>query len=75
MITAHQLLKELHEVCNFQSREAPNKVASNSELRRWIVQRSVLFNNEPVEPNEEIDFPLFSVVLHPKSDKHRTTLL
>ena len=52
-----------------------NRIASNSELRRWIQQGAILFNGERMEPNEPIDFPLNSVILFPKSDKKRITIL
>jgi hypothetical protein len=52
-----------------------HKPMSGSELRRAIEQRSVLINTEPVSVNEEIDFPVFSVVFYPKSDKKRTTIV
>lgn len=67
--------RDLHKVCQFQSIETPNKVASNSELRRWIEQKSLLINNEHCTPNELLDFPLISIVLFPKSEKKRITLL
>lgn len=67
-MTALQMLTSLHEVCHFQTKEG-KKVgrASNSELRRWIQNKAVLFNNESVELNEEIDFPIFSLILFPKN--------
>jgi len=54
------------------SNEKPCTVASNSELRRWIKQGVVLFNTERVEIDEEIDFPIFSLVIFPKSKKRCT---
>ena len=65
---AIQFLTNLHEVCSFQTREG-KKVgkASTSELRRWIQNKALLINGETVEVNEEIDFPVFSVVLFPKN--------
>ena len=48
--------------------------ASNSEVKRWIDSQSVLINGETVEWNEEMNFPLISVVVFPKSEK-RVTLL
>lgn len=52
-----------------------NRPASNSELRRWIEQGGIIFNGEKMQPNEPIDFPLFSVIMFPKSEKKRCTLL
>lgn len=68
MATALSTLLSLHEVCHFQTKEG-RKVgrASNSEIRRWIQNKAVLFNGESVELNEEIDFPVFSLVLFPKN--------
>ena len=67
-MTSIQFLTNLHQVCSFQTREG-KKVgkASTSELRRWIQNKALLINGEPVEINEEIDFPVFSVVLFPKN--------
>lgn len=72
-MTAYQLLTTLHLVCSFQTREG-KKVgkASNSELRRWIQNKALIINNETVDWDECIDFPLFSVVLFPN---HPVTLL
>jgi len=50
-------------------------VMSNGELRRLIEQGGVLFNGERVSPTEPIDFPVFSLVFFPKSDKRRATLV
>lgn len=51
------------------------KPMSGSELRRAIEQRSVLINTESVSVNEEIDFPVFSLVFYPKSATRRTTII
>jgi len=69
---AWQFLRELHSACSFQTKEG-RKVgkASSSELKRWIQNKALLINGESVEWNEELDFPIFSVVLFPK---HRVTL-
>lgn len=48
---------------------------SNSDIRRACEQRVVLFNGEPVAFDEEIDFPVFSLVFFPKSPAKRTTLV
>lgn len=82
---AIQWMRELHKVCKFASIErgatAPGQenkkplFATNSEVQRWIEQGSVLFNGERVTKDEEIDFPIISLVLHPKSEKFRTTVL
>lgn len=48
---------------------------SNGELRRHILQGGILFNTERAQPNEEVDFPIFSLVFFPKSFNRRTTLV
>ncbi len=57
------------------SKDRPCSVMSNGELRRHIQQGAVLFNGERVTPDEAIDFPVFSLVMFPKSQKRRTTLI
>lgn len=57
------------------SKEKPTTPTSNVEPRCWIQQGAVLINGERVEWNEEIDFPLTSVVLFPKNPQSRCTLL
>lgn len=68
-------LKELNKLTQFMSVETPGKKATNSELQRWIEQGAILFNGERVTKNELIDFPLISVVLFPKSETKKITLL
>ena len=48
--------------------------ASNSTLRRFIEQGAIRFNGKIVKPNDMLDFPIFSVVLFPKSKTQYTTL-
>jgi len=55
--------------------EKPCLPMSNGELRRLIQQGAVLINSERFSPDEVIDFPVFSLVFFPKSDKRRTTLV
>lgn len=72
-MTALEFLKGLHEVCSFQSKEgAKVGKASNAELKRWITNKALRINGESVEPHEEIDFSMFSVVLFPN---HPVTLM
>ena len=54
------------------SHEGQIKPASNSEIRRWIEAKAIKINGEELEI-EEIDFPVFSLVLFPKGK--RITLL
>ncbi len=63
-------------ICTFMpiaSREKPGSMATRSEIKRWIQNKAVRFNAETVEWNEEIDFPIISLVLFPES-KTKTTL-
>ncbi|HWT40542.1 MAG TPA: hypothetical protein VN081_04745 [Dongiaceae bacterium] len=50
------------------------KPASGSAVRRWVAEGKVKVNGENVSPQELIDFPVYSVVLNPKSEKRRVTL-
>lgn len=54
--------------------EQPGKQMSNGELRRHLQQGGVLVNNERITIDEEIDFPVFSLVFFPKSKTRCTTL-
>ncbi len=78
---ARDWLADLHKVCHFISIEVDPKaekrevkLASRSELQRWLQQGSILINGERVAPDEEMDFPIISVVLFPKSPTRRCTL-
>ncbi len=66
-MTALAWLKVVHETCYFTSRERTG-VASNSELRRWLSNGAVRVNRERVGPDEEMAFPLTSVVLFPSGN-------
>ena len=66
-MTAHKFLLMFHQLCRFHSRER-NGLASNSEIRRWIMNRSVIMNGESVEWNEMIDFTIDTLVLFPKGN-------
>jgi hypothetical protein len=57
------------------SAEHPCTLMSNGELRRHIQQGGVLINGERLDLKEEIDFPVFSLVFFPKSQKGKVTLL
>jgi hypothetical protein len=66
-MTAWEFLIDLNEVCSFQTREG-KKVgrASNSELKRWLQNKAVIINGNATSWNDELSFPLTSVVLFPK---------
>lgn len=58
-------------ICSFMpiaSRERPGQMATRSEIKRWMQNKAVLFNAETMTWDEEIDFPIISLVLFPKSD-------
>lgn len=54
--------------------ETPCTEASNSEVRRWIDQNAVLCNGTALTKSTEIEFPVTSLVLFPRSAVRRTTL-
>ena len=56
------------------TKDQPASSMSNGELRRLIEQGGVLINTERVTINEEIDFPVFSIVFFPKGAR-RTTIV
>ena len=66
-------LQQIREALPMSS-ERPCTYTSNSELRRWIKQGVILFNTERVEFDEEVDFPVFSLVVFPNS-KRKTTII
>ena len=75
-VTAWEYLKHLSGIYWLTSKEGRNTGrASNSELKRWIQNKSLLINTEHVTWDEQIDFPVFSVILFPKSVAHRITLV
>lgn len=73
MNTWLQHLMKIHDMVQFWSTER-NEVATNSELRRWFQRGSVLVDGRPVRADEEVIFPIPSLVLHPKG-KRKITLL
>lgn len=74
-MTGFEYAMSLHEVCTFQSQEKKIGVMSNSELRRIVDQGALRINGRPIKAKDDIEFPITSVVLFPKSDKKRCTLL
>ena len=67
ILTGWEFLRSLHQICSFQTKEG-KKVgkASSSELKRWLLNKAVVVNGEPLVWNELVDFPVISVVLFPK---------
>jgi hypothetical protein len=74
MDTVFQYLNKLRPAIPM-SIERPCTVMSNGELRRIIQQGGVLINNEKCDPNELVDFPVFSLVFFPNSRSRKTTLV
>ncbi len=76
-LTAWSLLIQLslaHH--NFYSTERACTPVSNSELKRWILKGSLQINGyADSDPQEIIDYPVVSIVLHPNSKKRRSTIL
>lgn len=54
--------------------EKPCTHPTNGELKRWCNQKAILINGESVTPEEQIDFPVFSLIFFPKS-KRKTTMV
>lgn len=71
-MTGWTYLLSLNEFCSFQSRERMGK-ASRGELKRWLMNGAVVMNGEPLAWDEEIDFPVYSLVLFPRGN--RVTLI
>ena len=46
--------------------------ASNSELRRWLIKRSVVINGVRPLPHDKICFPIASLVFFPKGKRKCT---
>ena len=57
------------------SAEKPLIAMTNGELRRQLAQGAIVINGERATHDERMDFPVFSLVFFPKSDKRRTTLV
>lgn len=48
---------------------------SNGELRRQAKQGAILINGERFDPDEPMDFQVFSLVFFPRSATRRTTVI
>lgn len=76
--TAAQFLKSLQPalpLSPIKTSTGGYQPMSNGDIRRLCEQKGVLINGETVQPFELIDFPVFSIVFYPKSEKKRTTIL
>lgn len=47
--------------------ENPCKQATNSEIRRWLDQQSVVINGKKPKSKDTIDLPVTSLIFFPKS--------
>jgi len=47
--------------------------ASNSEIKRWLQNKAVVINGERPNWNDEVEFPVWELVLFPKGNR-RTTI-
>ena len=67
-MNAWEYLRELHTVCEFHSKEREGK-ATNSELKRWLQNQSVMLNGRRIKWNEEVNFPVEQLILFPKRNR------
>jgi len=51
------------------------KIASNSDLRRWLESGSVIINGEKPKPEDEITFPVTELIFFPNSKTRMTTII
>lgn len=71
-MTALELIRELHGVCRFQTREGKKVgTASNREIERWFSNRAVILDGNPAAKDDLVSFPVQSLTLFPK---HPVTL-
>jgi len=65
-MTAWFFLRDLHVICQFQTREG-SKVgpATRAELKRWLQNKAVEINGKRMNWDEEIEFPITSFILFP----------
>lgn len=67
-MTAFEYLKTVRDFCKLRTVEG-NKcgLASNSELKRWFLNKAVIVNGKAViNFNAEVNFPIGSLTLFPK---------
>lgn len=68
-------LNNLNLACyGFFSTEKPKQKASNSELKRWIDNGSVLINGNRVKAFDIVS-SITEIILFPKSEKRRITFV
>ena len=61
-------LKQLNTTCCFMSRERTGK-ASNSEIKRWLQNQSIVVNGKRPKFDDEVTYPIDSFILFPKKNK------
>lgn len=59
------LLIDLKARCHFKSKERPAPV-TNSEMKRWCDNKSVILNGKTVKWDAQVEFPVTSLILFPK---------
>ena len=67
-MTTIAMLTTINSLCKLRSTEGKSEV-SKSEFKRWCEKGSVLVNGEKMKWDEELDFPIFSFILHPKGNR------
>lgn len=72
-MTAFEYIKSLPYVP--ASIERRTIQASNSEKRRWLLNKAVRINNTIVGPDDEIELPVWDLVFFPNSLTKRTTMV
>jgi hypothetical protein len=50
------------------------KIASNSEIRRWLRDSAVVLNGIKVKADDNVRFPITSLIFFPKSKESRCTM-
>lgn len=76
MTTCLQHILSLHEVCHFQAKSGSRVgPASKSEIRRWFQDSCIRINFKIVKAEDELPGYLVDIVMFPKNEAKRTTLL
>ncbi len=77
-IKAHEFLKNfftLHPQARPLRPEKGGIPASNSDLRRWLENHSILVNGDKPGPADLVALPVTELVFFPKNPKTRITML
>lgn len=70
-MTAFQFIKSIgHVPMQINGNKAVK--ASNSEIRRWLMNRSILINGERPHPDEPVEFPVKQLIFFPTSPRRCT---